>query len=75
MASLARGLAKWCGCCTVCGMSTLTKAKKTARKPVPVKSVKVKKPAPSWIGSARGKIMIAPGCDLTKPTLPPGKYL
>jgi hypothetical protein len=51
------------------------KVKKTTRKSASVKSVKVKKPVPSWIGSGVGKAFVRPGVDLTKPTLPPGKYL
>lgn len=56
-------------------MSTLTKSKKPAPKAAAVKPAKIKKSVPSWIGSAKGKITIRPGVDLTKPTLPPGKYL
>ena len=28
-----------------------------------------------WVGYAEGKLTTAPGVDLTKPTLPAGKYL
>ncbi|MEN9841650.1 MAG: hypothetical protein RL376_1450 [Verrucomicrobiota bacterium] len=56
-------------------MSTVAAKKKSARKPAPQKTAKVKKAIPSWIGSAKGKMTIKPGVDLTKPTLPPGKYL
>jgi hypothetical protein len=57
-------------------MSTLTKVKKTTRKPIAKKPVaRNKRPIPSWIGSAEGKVFVREGVDLTKPTLPPGKYL
>jgi hypothetical protein len=56
-------------------MSTLTKRKKAVRKPASSKSVRAEKSVPAWIGSAVGKAAVRPGVDLTKPTLPPGKYL
>ncbi len=56
-------------------MSTLTKAKEPVRKSASSKSAKAKKPVPTWIGSGVGKAFVRPGVDLTKPTLPPGKYL
>lgn|GEM_PF-2332902 len=54
-------------------MPTLPKTKKPARPAAAKKTAP--KAVPSWIGSAKGKLRIKPGVDLTKPTLPSGKYL
>lgn len=54
-------------------MSTATNTKKpSARKPAP--KARAKK-VPKWVGSGEGKAYVKPGVDLTKPTLPPGKWL
>jgi hypothetical protein len=46
-----------------------------AKKPAVRKPATARKPIPAWIGSGKGKGVVKPGVDLTKPTLPPGKYL
>lgn len=56
-------------------MSIVAAKKKSARKPAPQKTVKVKKAIPSWIGSGVGKGFVKPGVDLTKPTLSPDELL
>lgn len=61
-------------------MSTLTKPKVAARKATAVKTRRaaVVRLAPSKTfapGYARDVLKIKEGVDLTKPTLPPGKYL
>jgi hypothetical protein len=72
--SSARALANVNRFRTVGAMSTLTKLKASGRKTVFSKSAKVKSPVATWIGSAKGKISIKPGVDLTKPTFKVGKY-
>jgi len=57
----------------VADMSTLLKT--PAKKPAKPVGKKAAKKVPTWIGSGEGMAFIKPGVDLTKPTLPPGKYL
>ena len=54
-------------------MSTLTKSKKPSR---PLATRRASAVAKTFApGYARGVLKIKEGVDLTKPTLPPGKYL
>lgn len=49
-------------------MSTVTTAKPKGRRRT---ATPQKYP---WLGYAKGLVRVRPGVDLTKPTLPPGKY-
>ena len=48
---------------------------KPALKKKPLKGAVRRRTRNAWVGYAEGKLTIAPGVDLTKPTLPVGKYL
>jgi hypothetical protein len=56
-------------------MSTLTKPRKTVRKSAASGSTNGRKFVPAWIGSGVGKASVRAGVDLTKPTLPMGRFL
>lgn len=56
-------------------MSTLTKAKKPAAKKPCARGGKPIRSRNPWVGYGEGKLHVPPGVDLTKPTLPLGKYL
>ncbi|MFH1498468.1 MAG: hypothetical protein ABII82_11650 [Verrucomicrobiota bacterium] len=64
-------------------MASVTKTKKPARKATVKRSAKVKtaalravdKQGRFILGYASHLASVRPGVDLTKPTLPPGKYL
>ena len=51
-------------------MSNAATAKPKSRRP----GARKKLPGHEWMGCAKGLLRIRPGVDLTKPTLPPGKY-
>lgn len=53
-------------------MSTATTAKPKARRRPATPNKKL--PGAAWMDCAKGKVFLRPGVDLTKPTLPPGKY-
>jgi hypothetical protein len=51
-------------------MSNATAAKPRSRR----RAAAAKKKKYPWLGYAEGMVRIRPGLDLTKPTLPPGRY-
>lgn len=56
-------------------MSTAVPKKASPRSTRKVVAAKKPKAGAFRLGYAAGKITVAPGVDLTKPTLPAGKYL